>query len=166
MIRLKSDVLPAVGSASERNSAACLEGSLRQPMRLHSLEALQAMLDGAQQSVGRAQLAKLSVANVSLVMQLLQGDQRPTGAQPWLASAMHALQTLHQKLNFAQASRPILHVHTGVALADNAAPDSFEGTGRGLDGREAERLAIDQLLNLLHELPRQHAVAGAMAQLQ
>jgi len=80
--------------------------------------------------------------------------------------AMNPLQTLHHKLNLTQASRPILHVQTAVALADSAASDSLEGAGSGLDGREAQRFAINQLLNLLHELPRQHAVAGALAQLQ
>src|SRR5665811_48162 len=97
-----------------RSSIACsaARGCSRrgQPMRLHPLAALQAMLDRAQQSITLAELAKFGIADVPFVVQFLQSEQSASGAQPGLAAAMNALQTLHQKFDLADAAHTALHI--------------------------------------------------------
>ena len=64
-----------------------------------------------QELVCAGQVVKLLAADVALVMQLLQRKQRASGTQPGLASAVNALQALHQKLNIANTAVTELHVN-------------------------------------------------------
>ena len=79
-------------------------------MHLLSMPQLQAMFQMTQEGVSQGQLVKIPPADMPLVMQLLQRKQGPAGAQPGLGAAVHALQTLHQKLDIPDAAAVELDV--------------------------------------------------------
>src|ERR1700756_3496206 len=70
-------------------------------MGLPPVPQLQPVLHVSQKHVRSAEFVKLLPVDVSLVVQLLQGKECASGPQPGLAPSIHALETLHEKLNVA-----------------------------------------------------------------
>src|SRR6266480_6196287 len=61
------------------------------------------MLQVTQKLVGAGQVVEFLAADVELVMQFLQREQGSARPQPGFCASINSLQTLHQKLDIANA---------------------------------------------------------------
>src|SRR5438034_10877296 len=77
------------------------------------------MLHMTQKLIRASQVVKFFAADVELVMQLLQRTQRSTRPQPGLCASINSLQTLHQELDVANASRVNFDVNTFIRLLES-----------------------------------------------
>ena len=112
----------------------------------------------AQKLVGPAQLVKLLAAHVTLVVQLLQGEQSAARAQPGLLAAIDALQTLHQKLDVPDTAGVQLEVDARAGRLESPQPAAagvhfIARQQRGLDGGKIHLLGIHMGLDGASESP-------------
>src|ERR1019366_4762120 len=82
-------------------------------MKLLPLAQLQLVLQVAQEFIRTGQVMEVLAADVPLVVEFLQREERATRAQPSLFAAVHALLALHQELNVADASAIEFDVNRG-----------------------------------------------------
>src|ERR1017187_9365251 len=73
-------------------------------MKLLPLAQLQLVLQVAQELIRTGQVMEILSADMFLVVEFLQSEERATRAQPALFTAVHPLQALHQELDVADAS--------------------------------------------------------------
>src|SRR5436309_5391168 len=106
---------------------------------------LQPVFDGSQELICARQFMKVPAGDVVLVMQLLQREHRPAGAQPWFLATIHALQTLHEKLDIANASAIELHIERLCTVCTVLRDTSLAERGSGA----RDRTAPSARLNLL-----------------
>src|SRR5688572_10991572 len=128
---------------------------------------LQPVLDLAQERIGEGQLVKVFAADVSLIVQLLEGEERASRPQPGLFAAVHALQTLDQELDVAYAAGIHLNV-SGRYLGHSPRPalGHFAACGDGrLDGGKIQLLLVHKRLDSADEGPRQGQVSGGVTRL-
>src|SRR5436305_13022025 len=92
---------------------------------------LQPVFDGSQELICARQFMKVPAGDVVLVMQLLQLEHRPAGAQPSFPATIHALQTLHEKLDIANATALDLHIEGRCTACTVLPATSLPVRGRG-----------------------------------
>ena len=119
--QLAVEVLPG-SEAAHGGDARAVVLVFRQVMALRVVEVLQAMLDVAQEDVGRAQLVHRRGWKKVLLAQDSQGLQRWLDAKLGIAPAADQLHRLHDELDLADPARPELDV-LGELAAGNVAPD-------------------------------------------
>src|SRR5713226_5431681 len=120
------------------------------------------MLQVSQERVGRREFVEIAARDMALVVEFLQRKQGASGPQPGLSAAVHSLQTLHQKLDIANAAAINLYVQTllsfGGHLPSPFAVNFFPGYQGGLNGGKIDLLPIDLRLNLADELACQRFI--------
>ena len=106
---------------------------------------LQAVLDRAQEAIGRIELGACPGGDPASLLQALQGDERLGNAQLRLATAGNQLLGLHEEFDLANAATADLDVVPGDADGTEAAEGMdlpLHGVDVG-DGREIQVLAPD-----------------------
>jgi hypothetical protein len=131
---------------------------------LRVVEVLQAMLDAAQEVVGRGQLAHRFGGKEAIVGQQLQHLQGRLDLQRRIAAAADQLEHLGNELDFADAAGTELDV-VGLVLLRHFLADLRVQLAHGVDGAEVEVLAKDEgAADGLQFVPaRTPAGAGAVA---
>src|ERR1700719_1627359 len=103
-------------------------------------------------------------ADVSLVVQFLQREKRPSGAQPGLGASINSLQALDQELDITDAAAIDFDVDGFVAfgryLLSALAIDFFAGHESGLDCHKVDLFAINLRLNSADEPARKSDISG------
>ena len=114
---------------------------------------LQPVFQIAQEGVGGRQARVFAIGQKSLVPQAEEGEHRAAVAHPLLASAVQALQTLHQKLDVADPARRQLDVQAAgrAALGSQFFADALARFAYRFDGPEVEGALIDQRLHKLQQ---------------
>src|SRR3546814_9334956 len=106
-----------------------------QPVGLAVVDHLQAMLDSAEQAIGRRQALRLGRGNPSCFCERGERVQRRRRAQARLAPAMDELVHLSEKLDLANAALATLEIESGAKrLALRIMTADAAGAGRQSDG--------------------------------
>ena len=114
---------------------------------------LQAVFQVAQEGIGGGQAGVFVVGKKALIAQAEEGEDGASVAHPLLASAVQALQTLHQELDVADTTGCQLAVQPAwrAALGRQFLTDALAGFADRLDGAEIERALVDQRLHKLEQ---------------
>src|SRR6266850_2638327 len=136
-------------------------------MSLLSAPQLQKMFYPTEKFISTAEVVKILATQVTLVMQLLQREHGPTGAQPFFSPAIDALKALDKKFDIADAAAVDLDVDAArleCCLFATCA-DLLQRFERGLDGGKVDLLGVDARLNSADELPCQSLVSRRVTNL-
>ena len=149
---------------------AAVGSRLRQAMCLLAVTQLQAMLHVAQEFISRTQMVEVASRKVPFVVQLLQREQRPAGAQPGLAAAIHALQALRQEFDVAYAAATHFHVDSLLRASrpQPARPALRHAAARhqcGLNSHKIQLTLVNVGLHAADEFARKRFITRNVARL-
>ena len=131
----------------------------RQTVGLLTLGHLQAVLDVAQEDIGRGKVALDVGLNEAVRPELLQRGQRMPGPQRRLVAAVQQQEYLREQLDLADAAAAFLDVAVQVAVARVFPIGARLVAPKLLDGGMVQILAVDERRHQLHELLAQRPVA-------
>ena len=108
--------LPRFDLADGARENVKVVGGVRKTVRLLALPKLQAMLDGAKKFIGTGELVEVAAGDVTFVVKLLQRKKCSAGTEPALATTVHPLQALDEKLDVTNASAIEFDVDVSIAM--------------------------------------------------
>ena len=144
-----------------RASISSSSGSVGKGVGLPVLVELQAVLQVAQELIGRRQARVFGAGEQIFIAQAEQREQRAAVPHPGLAAAVQPLQALHQELDIANAAARQLDIQPGIgALRGQLFMNALARFRDRLHGAEVERSRVDQRLDEFQQIAPRLALAG------